>query len=243
MSESGSPPAGAKSRRMSRTIASGLHTLSEHSCRPITGHLCVAQYQQLAGQRADPRAAVLSCRFDVWPGARPAYGHIGRRARRRPSRRARSKPQGSQAGRLCSAIAPLRGRPRRPARRARRSSESSCPQADCSEWRGEPRRRVTQCVPRTAPCGAVPAVTQVDLASYTRHPVTRRRRSSSRQSAAPNPSRVSPGDRTRVLAARHAPASGSTSTGCTERTRAAYAAGPPMPAPSPTVARPGTSRM
>src|SRR6188472_3247521 len=27
MSESGSPPAGAKSRRMSRTIASGLHTL------------------------------------------------------------------------------------------------------------------------------------------------------------------------------------------------------------------------
>jgi hypothetical protein len=41
MSESGSPPAGAKSRRMSRTIASGLHTLSEHSCRPIGGVRCL----------------------------------------------------------------------------------------------------------------------------------------------------------------------------------------------------------
>ena len=80
MSESGSPPAGAKSRRMSRTIASGLHTLSEHSCRPITGHLCVAQYQQLAGQRAilEQLSYLAALTFGQAPGPRMAIS-VGER--------------------------------------------------------------------------------------------------------------------------------------------------------------------
>ena len=58
MSESGSPPAGAKSRRMSRTIASGLHTLSEHSCRPISGVRCLP-----AGVRDRSGHRCVHCRF------------------------------------------------------------------------------------------------------------------------------------------------------------------------------------
>src|SRR6185312_14209630 len=58
MSQSGSPPAGAKSRRMSRTTASGLHTLSEHSCRPISGVRCLP-----AGVRDRSGHRCVHCRF------------------------------------------------------------------------------------------------------------------------------------------------------------------------------------